>query len=114
MFSNGVRLNLMRVAVPSVAVSAPMSREAFLNSIIGELADYWLGLRCGRCTKSTYAPLRLLATKHGRRHRLHNILKRLKCEQCKLPATIAWIVDYPIEDIQHGGRIATWHVELVP
>jgi hypothetical protein len=91
-----------------------MSRETFLVATIGELADYWLGLRCSGCTKSAYAPLRLLATKRGRRHQLHAVLKRLRCDHCKSPPATAWIVDYPIENSQHGGRVATWHVALAP
>jgi hypothetical protein len=58
--------------------------------------------------------LRLLATKQGRRRRLQDMLARFCCEQCKVPPAKAWLVDYPIENIQHGGRIAAWHVDLLP
>jgi hypothetical protein len=95
-------------------MAAPMTREKFLASSIGELAGCWLGLRCSGCTKSTYAPLKLMASRHGGRRRLRDVIDRLRCEHCKSSPASAWLLDHPIESSTHGGQCATWRVDLMP
>lgn len=93
--------------------TASKTRDELLATPIAELAGCWLGLRCGGCTKSVYAPLRLWASRLGRR-RLGDVLERLRCDHCKALPASAWLLDHPIEGGTHGGQCATWHVDLLP
>jgi hypothetical protein len=94
-----------------------MTREEFLAAPLGELAACWLDLRCDpeRCTKVVCAPLRLLASKHGNRRRLGELVARLRCAQCGERPVRVCITDSPIgEGGHHIAPTAQWAVELVP
>jgi hypothetical protein len=89
------------------------SREELLATPIGELVACWVGVRCtDRCNRSSYLPLRLMAAKRGARTLLGEVVRRLRCEHRKTTPSSTWLVDYPIEGGEHGGRVATWRVEL--
>jgi hypothetical protein len=95
--------------------SAPKSRHALLATPIGELAECWVGVRCtDQCNRTSYIPLQLMAAKRGRRERLQDLVSKLRCEYCKTPPSSTWLVDYPVENSEHGGRAAMWHVDLTP
>jgi hypothetical protein len=94
--------------------TASKTRDELLVTPIGELEGCWLGLRCSGCTKSVYAPLKLWASRHGRRRRLGDVLAHLRCDHCKALPASAWLLDHPIEGGTHGGQAATWRVDLAP
>lgn len=93
---------------------APETREQLLASTVGQHLGCWLGIRCGGCTKSAYIPLKLMAAKHGAHRRLDRVVARLRCAHCRSRPATVWLVDYPIENCDNGGRVATWSVELLP
>jgi len=102
-----------------VSATPPKTREAFLAAPLGELAAYWLDLRCHPelCTKVVCAPLRLMAAKHGRGRRLEELLARLRCAQCgQRPARVR-ITDSAVGLDSGGNHVAPralWELELVP
>jgi hypothetical protein len=49
---------------------------------LGKLADRWVGVRCGRCTKASLIPVKLLGRKLGTRITLAEVLPRLTCSDC--------------------------------
>jgi len=89
------------------------TRDQLLTAMLGELVEYWLELRCSGCTSVVYVPLRLLATRLGRRHRLQAIVKRLRCEHCVTAPRVLRATDYPVDDQHYGGRHSTWCVDLL-
>jgi len=91
-----------------------MSRDQALATTLGELRACWLGVRCVGCTRLVYLPLQRTALKVGARRQLGALLDHLRCDHCSSPPVAAWLVDYPIEDSTHGGRCATWRIDLVP
>jgi len=94
-------------------VAGPNSRDELLETAIGELREFWVGVRCtDQCNRTSYIPLQLLAAKRDHRERLRDVVAKLRCQYCKTPPGATWLVDYPIESGGHGGRAATWHVDL--
>lgn len=91
-----------------------MTRSELLSSTLTSLSSVWLGILCsGSCTKLVYLPLK----KHGRIHQdwpLRRFVARLRCAECGSAPSSVWAVDWPVEGGGHGGRAATWRVELVP
>lgn len=93
----------------------PPSRDVLLVTPIGELADWWIGVRCtDRCNRPAYLPLRLMAARHGGRLLLRSVLQRLRCQVCATPPGKVWLTDHPIDDAAYGGVHATWSVPLAP
>ncbi len=95
-------------------MTVPRSREEFLRTTLVEVLGCWLGLRCAGCTKSGYLPLRLIANKHGSRCVIRAVIERLRCSRCQSGPASVWLVDYPVEGSEHGGQVASWHVDLFP
>ena len=99
-----------------VTAAAPMTRDEFLAAPLGELVPYWLDLRCDpqRCTKVVCAPLRLMASKHGGRCSLGELVARLRCAQCGERPVRVCITDSPIgEGGHHIASTAQWSVALM-
>jgi hypothetical protein len=48
----------------------------------------------------------------SRRTVLRDVVARLRCQLCKTAPSSILIVDYPIENSEHGGQTASWHLEL--
>jgi hypothetical protein len=89
-----------------------MLRDEFLAAPIGELTDFWLGLRCGPpCTKVAYVPLKLMAARNGAGLKLGDALKRLRCEHCGAAPASGSITDHP-NDGDEGGERSSWALEL--
>lgn len=92
----------------------PKSRDELLATPLRELDGCWVGVRCGgACHRgSCYLPLKLMAAKHGGWRTLSDVIARLGCRFCQTAPASMWLVDYPIETGDHGGRTATWRVDL--
>ena len=99
-----------------VTGAAPKTRDEFLAATLGELAPYWLDLRCAaaRCTKVVCTPLKLMARRVGAWRVLRDVIARLKCEQCgERPARVT-ITETPIAaGGQHIAPTSQWSVVLV-
>lgn len=82
---------------------------------IRELVDCWVGVCCtDRCNRTSYLPLKLMAAKRSGRERLQEVVAKLRCQYSKTPPSSIWLVDYPVENGEHGGQLATWRIELTP
>ena len=97
----------------AMSEAPPKSLDELLATPIGELVGCWIGVRCTTaCNRASYLPLKLMAAQHGRVRLLRDVISRLRCQYCKTPPSAMWLVDYPIENSDHGGQAATWRVEL--
>jgi hypothetical protein len=93
---------------------APQRSQAeFLAATLSELADYWLGIRCGGCGASVFYPCKLLAKQRGASIVVRDVLTRLRCKQCQSVAASVFVTDDPAGGGQSGSPHA-WRVELAP
>ena len=72
-------------------------------------------MRPERCTKVVCVPLRLMATQHGAKRRLGELVARLRCAQCgERPTDVCIIDSLIVAGGQHIADGAQWSVVLEP
>lgn len=71
-----------------------LTRDQFLASDLRALTGYWLRIRCiPPCTKVTFVPMQLLASRARRGITLAGALARLRCKDCGALPKEAAVVD---------------------
>jgi hypothetical protein len=87
----------------------PLTREAFLDTLLGELDGHWLEIDCGGCGALTYYPCKLLAKERGTM-RVSDALPRLRCQHCKAKPARVLMTNNPARGLQYSD---VWRVLLL-
>ena len=92
---------------------APMTREAILETPIGQLQECVLQLACFEgCERPATCALKPLAMRYGQRIQLRSVIRRLRCSGCRRPPAAVAISDSARTGPAKG--FATWRIELIP
>lgn len=78
---------------------------------VDDLNGYWLELHC--CGGTTILPVRLIVKRQGGRHRLGDVLDRMKCQLCRGGPVRAYLNETPNRTPNHGAPPG-WSVQLIP
>jgi hypothetical protein len=84
------------------------SRQAFLDTPLGDLDGHWLEIHCG-CDAVVFYPCKLLAKEGRGSTRVGDLLPRLRCKHCKARPARVLMTNNPARGPQYGDA---WAVAL--
>jgi hypothetical protein len=95
------------------AIDPPKTRDEFLATPIGELADLWLVVTCGACGQVTRSGLDKPALARHRSRVLGEVVGRLRCSHCGGRASAVRLTN-SMRGPVFGSSVAVWDVALLP
>ena len=94
-------------------VPPPKTRDEFLSTPIGELADLWLVVTCGGCGQVTRSGLGKPAFRRHVGRPLREVFGRLRCSHCGGRASAVRLAN-SMRGAVYGSSVAAWDVSLLP
>ena len=84
-----------------------------LSHTVSDWPECHLELGCPGCGKVTIVALKMLTRDHGG-VRVLDLVSRLRCQECRVPASPVHLCASPRRRAAGGGHRPDWAIELVP